>query len=81
MKRDGTFFGSTILGKDLVKDQNIAGPAAVNCLEEYMQLGIFGNKADSMGDLETVLGDLFDEVEVWQSGYCGVWKAQGPKII
>ena len=31
--------------------------------------GIFGNKADSMDDLETVLGDLFDEVEVWQSGY------------
>ena len=22
-----------------------------------------------MDDLETVLGDLFDEVEVWQSGY------------
>lgn len=30
---------------------------------------LLGNKADSMDDLETVLGDLFDEVEVWQSGY------------
>ena len=40
-------------------------------------LRIFGNKADSMDDLETVLGDLFDEVEVWQSGYLrGVWKSQ-----
>ena len=30
-----------------------------------------------MDDLETVLGDLFDEVEVWQSGYLrGVWKSQ-----
>lgn len=32
-------------------------------------------------DLETVLGDLFDEVEVWQYGYCGVEKLKGQRLF
>jgi hypothetical protein len=80
LKDDGVFFGSTILGHELLKDSDVAGPAAIYCLEEYNRFGIFGNKYDSLDDLTDILNELFEEVQVWQSGYCSVWKAKGARI-
>ena len=75
----GCFFGSTILGHDLLEDEDIAGPAAVNTIHKYNDWGIFDNKGDTFEDVEIVLHDLFHDVEVWKSGYCAVWKANNPK--
>jgi len=73
VKHDGWFFGSTLLGRDLLDDADNAGPAAIRTMEFYNEIGIFGNKGDSMEDLESVLKEVFAEVEVWRVGYCGAW--------
>ena len=79
VKQDGWFFGSTLLGRDLLDDAHNAGPAAIKTVEFYNEIGIFGNKEDSMEDLESVLKEVFSEVEVWRVGYCAAWKAKKPK--
>jgi hypothetical protein len=80
VKEDGCFFGSTLLGKDLLDDADNAGPAAIKTIEFYNEIGIFGNMNDLMADLESVLNELFGEVELWREGYCAVWKAKAPKV-
>lgn len=76
---DSSFFGSTVLGKDLLDGADEAGEAAVKTIRDYNRLGIFRNEGDSYEDLSQVLHDVFDDVEVWRSGYCGVWRARRPK--
>ena len=74
------FFGSTILGKDLLEDKSGAGEVAVQTMLDYNKWGIFGNKGDSFEGLEQILNETFDDVKVWRSGYCGVWKVENPKF-
>lgn len=81
LKEDGCFFGSTLLGKDLLDDADNAGPAAIKTIQFYNELGIFGNMNDAYADLESVLNELFGAVELWRTGYCAVWKAKAPKIL
>lgn len=75
----GVFFGSTILGKELLDDEDTAvGPAAIETLRLYNKFGVFGNEEDSFELLSKVFNEIFDEVEIWQVGYCAVWKAKWP---
>jgi hypothetical protein len=39
---------------------------------------VFGNEEDSFDLLSKVFHEIFDEVELWQVGYCAVWKAKRP---
>jgi hypothetical protein len=80
VKEDGCFFGSTVLGKDLLDDADNAGPAAIKTIEVYNEIGIFGNMNDFMADLESVLNELFGDVELRRIGYCAAWKAKDPKV-
>eukprot|EP00090_Calanus_glacialis_P018080 TRINITY_DN28031_c0_g1_i1.p1 TRINITY_DN28031_c0_g1~~TRINITY_DN28031_c0_g1_i1.p1 ORF type:complete len:314 (-),score=33.04 TRINITY_DN28031_c0_g1_i1:120-947(-) len=80
VKEDGCFFGSTLLGKDMLDDADNAGPAAIKTIKFYNKIGIFGNMNDCMADLESVLNELFGDVELWRTGYCAVWKAKAPKV-
>jgi hypothetical protein len=73
------FFGSTILGKDILDDASNAGEAAMETLEQYNWWGIFGNRGDSYEDLVKVLSETFDDVQVWKTGYVGLWKVRRPK--
>ncbi len=75
----GVFFGSTILGKEMVLDERNAGETAMQVLTSFNESGVFGNTGDSMEDLEHILKEIFDEVTIWQVGYCGVWTARNPK--
>lgn len=77
--RDGVFIGSTILGKEMLVDAGRAGEMPLKVLHTYNDWGVFGNLGDSFEDLENVLKDLFLEVELKKVGYCGLWKATGPK--
>ncbi|KAL7517478.1 hypothetical protein ACHAWX_002393 [Stephanocyclus meneghinianus] len=77
--RDGVFIGSTILGKEMLLDAGRAGEIPLKVLHTYNDWGVFGNLGDSFEDLENVLKDLFLEVELKKVGYCGLWKATGPK--
>jgi len=76
---DGVFFGSTILGKEMLHDQKNTGKTAMQVLHNFNESGVFGNLGDSMDDLECILMDVFSDVEVWRVGYCGMWKARNPK--
>ena len=76
---NGVFFGSTILGKEMVSDEKNAGETAMHVLCRFNDAGVFGNLGDSMEDLEFVLKNNFDDVDVWNVGYCGVWAARNPK--
>lgn len=76
---DGTFFGSTILGNDMINDADGAGEISLGVLQSYNDWGIFGNLGDSFDELEAVLNGLFHEVELKRIGYCGVWTARCPK--
>ena len=73
------FFGSTILGKDLLDDSAQAGPHAAATIRHYNEIGIFGNSGDSFEDIIAVLEDLFIDVSVFKVGYCAVWLAKNPK--
>ena len=77
----GIFFGSTVLGKELLDDAETAGRGAVNIIKNFNEVGIFGNEGDTMQDLEKILRELFHEVDVYRLGYCGVWKASKPKVL
>ena len=77
--KDGVFFGSTILGKEMLHDKTNAGQIAMQVLTNFNQSGVFGNLGDSMEDLECILKEIFDDVEVWRVGYCGMWAARNPK--
>jgi 2-polyprenyl-3-methyl-5-hydroxy-6-metoxy-1,4-benzoquinol methylase len=74
--RGGVMFGSTILGQAVVDDAERAGPAAVETLQLFNDVGIFGNMQHSYRDLSRMLHDTFDDVEIWRAGYCAVWKAR-----
>lgn len=75
---EGVFFGSTILGKDLLEQDD--NPSAKETLEKYNEWGIFGNQYDSFEGIVQLLEDHFESVDVWRSGYCAVWKAKHPKL-
>jgi SAM-dependent methyltransferase len=76
----GVFFGSTILGKELLDgDEVTVGAAALETLHLYNKFGLFGNEKDSFQLISQVLHEIFDDVEIWQVGYCAVWKARKPK--
>ena len=75
----GVFFGSTILGRDLLDDAGQAGPHAVATIHHYNEIGIFGNSGDSFEDMVAVLENLFNDVSVFKVGYCAVWLAKNPK--
>lgn len=76
----GVFFGSTILGNEMIKDgETVAGKAGLETLIHYNKLGIFGNLDDSMESITEALNETFDQVEVWRIGYCALWKATVPK--
>lgn len=80
LKPSGSFFGSTILGKDLEVDAAAAGPHALATNKLYNQLGIFGNSGDTFEDIAVILNDLFYDVTIFQIGYCAVWLARNPKL-
>ena len=75
----GVFFGSTILGRDLLDDAGQAGPHAAATIRHYNKIGIFGISGDSFEDMVAVLEDLFKDVSVFKVGYCAVWLAKDPK--
>lgn len=77
---DGVFFGSTILGKEMLDDENNAGETAMSVLRVFNDVGVFGNLGDSLEDLDGILRDIFDDVDVRRVGYCGVWTARHPKV-
>ena len=80
LKKDGgVFFGSTILGGDLLDDAAQAGPYATATIRHYNKIGIFGNSGDSFDDMVAVLEELFINVSVFKVGYCAVWLAKNPK--
>lgn len=76
---EGVFFGSTILGKEMLNDVDGAGETSLGVLNNYNDWGIFGNLGDSFDELETILNELFNEVDLKKVGFCGVWTARGPK--
>mmetsp|Transcript_26960 Transcript_26960/g.38666 ORF Transcript_26960/g.38666 Transcript_26960/m.38666 type:complete len:140 (+) Transcript_26960:121-540(+) len=78
--KDGVFFGSTILGKEMLDDDNNAGETAMRVLRVFNDVGVFGNLGDSLEDLDGALRDIFDNVDVQLVGYCGVWTARHPKV-
>jgi 2-polyprenyl-3-methyl-5-hydroxy-6-metoxy-1,4-benzoquinol methylase len=82
LTKDGIMFGSTILGKDIMSEDSTTGgvgKAALTTLRDYNKLGIFGNEGDSYQDLATVLNELFEDVELYRVGFCGVWKVRHPR--
>ncbi len=80
LAKDGVMFGSTILGKDIMsEDSTSVGKATLSTLRDYNKLGIFGNEGDSYQDLAAVLNELFEDVEVYRVGFCGVWKVRHPR--
>ena len=79
LRDGGIFFGSTILGKELLEDAENAGPASVDTINTYNEIGVFGNRDHSFRDLSEALHESFQDVEVWRVGYCAAWKARIPK--
>jgi hypothetical protein len=79
MTPEGVFFGSTILGKDLEADAESAGPAALETNGHYNKVDIFGNQQDCFIGISKVLQEVFEDVEVWQVGYCAMWKVRTPR--
>ncbi|KAL3769887.1 hypothetical protein ACHAWU_007093 [Discostella pseudostelligera] len=77
--QDGVFFGSTILGKEMLDDEPNAGETAMHVLRAFNDMGVFGNLGDSFQDLEDILTVIFEDVDVYRVGYCGVWMARHPK--
>jgi hypothetical protein len=77
--KKGVFFGSTILGKEMLEDETNAGETAMRVLRDFNTVGVFGNMGDSLQDLEDILLDMFEDVDVSQIGYCGVWTARLPR--
>jgi len=77
--QDGVFFGSTILGKEMLHDKMNAGKTVMQVLHNFNESGVFGNLGDLMEDLECLLEEIFADVEVWRVGYCGMWAARNPK--
>jgi hypothetical protein len=77
---DGVFFGSTILGKEMLDDEDNAGETSIRTLRALNSIGVFGNLGDSLIDLDRILRDIFDDVDVRRVGYCGVWKAKHPRV-
>ncbi len=77
--KEGVFFGSTILGKDMLEDETNAGETAMRVLRDFNTVGVFGNMGDSLKDLEDILLDMFEDVDVSRIGYCGVWSARLPR--
>lgn len=80
---DGVFFGSTILGKELLyeDEMTVALPAAVETCQRYNEWGIFGNQDDTLEGIHKALEESFDTVEIRQEGYCAVWTARRPKSV
>jgi hypothetical protein len=77
---DGVFFGSTILGKEILNDEDSAGETSIRALGALNSMGVFGNLGDSLIDLDRILRDIFNYVNVRRIGYCGVWEAAHPKV-
>mmetsp|Transcript_21243 Transcript_21243/g.44360 ORF Transcript_21243/g.44360 Transcript_21243/m.44360 type:complete len:350 (-) Transcript_21243:134-1183(-) len=73
------FFGTTVLGADLIYDQQHAGPVAVDPIHAYNQAGIFGNQHHSFHIISEALRNSFDDVQIWRIGYCAAWMAKDPK--
>lgn len=76
---NGVFFGSTILGREVMKDSEYAGKTTVHVMEKFNDWGVFGNVGDSYEDLERILQGIFRDVELKRFGYCGVWRASHPR--
>ena len=74
------FFGSTILGKEILDDEVNAGETTIRTLRALNSMGVFGNLGDSLIDLDRILRDLFDDVVVRRVGYCGIWKATHRRV-
>lgn len=77
---DGVFFGSTILGKEMLDDEMNAGETAMHVLRQFNTVGVFGNMGDSFQDLKDILTETFEDVDLNRIGYCGVWTARHPRI-
>ena len=77
--KEGVFFGSTILGKEMLEDETNAGETAMRVLRDFNTVGVFGNMGDSLQDLEDIFLDMFEDVDVSRIGYCGVWTARFPR--
>ena len=76
---EGLFFGSTILGKEIVKDKERVGTNTMKVLNDFNDWGVFGILGDSYGDLKYILQELFEDVDLRRVGYCGVWRASRQK--
>lgn len=73
---DGVFFGSTILGRTF---DETSEPAALQTMQMYNQMGIFGNWDDDLVTIREALAASFLEVDVRAVGHCAVWEARRPK--
>jgi len=75
---EGVFFGSSILGKDIMDDEGACG-ASKHATELLCKMGIFGNLKHDMDRIEKALKAHFDEVVLSKTGHLAVWKAYKPK--
>lgn len=73
LKRDGTLFGSTIVGA--------SAPLARQrwLMNVYNRKGIFSNASDTVDRLRAELSSRFDEVEVEQRGVVALFSARGAR--
>jgi len=75
---EGVFFGSSILGKDIMDDEGACG-ASKHAAELVNKLGIMGNLKHDLPRIEKALNAHFDEVDIWKTGHVAVWRAHKPK--
>lgn len=73
---DGVLFGATILG------QGVPHTALARAfLQFYNARGIFGNAADSLGDLDEALSSRFEQAQIRVHGSVAVFEARGYRQV
>ncbi|RUL78813.1 methyltransferase [Dyella choica] len=70
---NGTLYGATILG-----DQSGHNWIGRRLMKLYNRKGIFGNRQDTLTDLESALRRHFAKVTVWQQGHVALFRAEIP---
>jgi SAM-dependent methyltransferase len=73
LKRDGIFYGATILGNDA--DHNAFGR---RLMKIYNRKGIFSNQADSIVSLQEMLERHFENVRIQQHYQVALFEAREP---
>ena len=70
MSKGATLFGATILGRGIAPNR-----AASALLDLYNAKGVFNNREDDMAALSDGLRQRFDEVEIAEEGFVGLFRA------